>query len=109
MSYFIDAQGREPMQLVPGARTRTFWGEHVLLSMVELDANSEVPNHSHPHEQAGIVIEGELEMGIGGEVRTLKPGDMYLIPGEVMHYARSGGAPVKVLDVFSPVREEFKY
>ena len=69
MSYFIDAQGREPMQLVPGARTRTFWGEHVLLSMVEVDENSEVPNHSHPHEQAGIVIEGELEMGIGGEVR----------------------------------------
>ena len=109
MSYFIDAQGREPMQLVPGARTRTFWGENVLLSMVEIDANSEVPNHSHPHEQAGIVIEGEMEMGIGGEVRTLRPGDMYIIPGDVVHYARCGDTPAKVLDIFSPVREEFKY
>ena len=109
MSYFIDAQSREPMQLAAGARTRTFWGERVLLSLVEIDSNAEVPNHTHPHEQAGIVIEGEMEMGIGGEVRTLQPGDMYIIPGDVLHYARSGGAPVKALDIFSPVREEFQY
>ncbi len=79
----------------------------MLLSLVEIDSNAEVPNHSHPREQAGIVIEGE--MGIGGEVRTLRPGDMYIIPGDVEYYARCGGTPVNVLDIFSPVREEFKY
>jgi quercetin dioxygenase-like cupin family protein len=109
MSYFKDAQGREKMELVPGACARTFWGENMLLSLVEIDANSEVPNHTHPHEQAGVVIEGEMEMGIGGEVRVLKPGDMYIIPGNVEHYARCGGKPARVLDIFSPVREEFKY
>ena len=62
-----------------------------------------------PHDQAGLVIERELEMGIGGEVRTIKPGDMYIIPGNVEHYARCFGTLAKVLDVFSPVREEFKY
>ena len=109
MSYFKDVQGREPMELVPGARTRTFWGDRVLLSLVEIDVDSEVPNHTHPHEQAGMVVEGELEMAIGGEVRKLKPGDLYIVPGGVEHYARCGGTPAKVLDVFSPVREEFKY
>ena len=109
MAYFIDAQSRDPMQLIAGARTRTFWGDNVLLSLVEIDAGAEVPNHTHPHEQAGIVIEGEMEMGIGGEVRTIRPGDMYIIPGNVEHYARSESTPVKVLDIFSPVREEFKY
>ena len=109
MTYFKDAQGRDPMELVPGARTRTFWGDQVLLSLVEIDAGAEVPKHTHPHEQAGIVIEGEMEMGIGGEVRTIRPGDMYIIPGDVEHYARSIGTPVKALDIFSPVREEFKY
>jgi quercetin dioxygenase-like cupin family protein len=97
------------MELVPGARTRTFWGDRVLLSLVEIDVDSEVPNHTHPHEQAGMVVEGELEMAIGGEVRKLKPGDLYIVPGGVEHYARCGGTPAKVLDVFSPVREEFKY
>ncbi len=109
MEYFKDAQSRSPMQLVPGARTRTFWGENMMLSLVEIDANSEVPNHTHPHEQGGIVIEGEMEMGLGGEVRFLRPGDMYIIPGNVEHYAKCGDTPVKVLDVFSPVRAEFQY
>ena len=109
MSYFKDAQDREEMQLVAGARTRTFWGEQILLSLVEIDANSEVPGHAHPHEQAGILIEGEMEMGIGGEIRVLKPGDMYIIPGGVEHYARCGAIRALALDIFSPVREEFKY
>jgi quercetin dioxygenase-like cupin family protein len=109
MSYFKDASSREYKQLVPGARTRTFWGEHMLFSLVEIDANAEVPNHTHPHEQAGIVVEGEMVMGIGGEVRTLKPGDMYIIPGNVAHYARCAATPAKVLDIFSPVRKEFQY
>ena len=81
----------------------------VLLSLVEIDTNSEVPNHTHPHEQAGIVVEGEMEMGIGGDVRTLRAGDMYIIPGDVEHHARCAGFGAKVLDIFSPVREEFKY
>jgi len=109
MTYFKNAQGREPMQLAPGVLTRTFWGEKLLFSLVEIDANSDVPAHTHPHEQAGILVEGELEMGISGEVQLLKPGDMYIIPGNVEHYAKCGDIPAKVLDVFSPVREEFKY
>ncbi len=109
MSYFKDAAERESLELAPGARTRTFWGERMLLSLVEIDAHAEVPLHTHPHEQAGIVVAGELEMGVGGEVKLLRPGDMYLIPGNVEHYAKGGDQPAKALDVFSPVREEFKY
>ena len=109
MSYFKTAGDRDAMELVPGARTRTFWGENMLLSLVEIDANTEVPNHTHPHEQGGIIIEGEMEMGIAGEVRVLKPGDMYIIPGNVEHYAKCGAVPVVALDIFSPVRTEFQY
>ena len=109
MSYFIDAASREPLELVPGARTRTFWGEQMLFSLVEVDADSEVPLHTHPHEQGGIIVEGELEMGVDGEVKLLKPGDMYIIPGNVEHYAKAYSTKAKALDIFSPVREEFKY
>ena len=109
MSYFKDVQSRSPMELVDGVRTRTFWGEKVLMSLVEIDVDSEVPNHTHPHEQAGMLVEGELEMKIGGETRSLKPGDLYIVPGNIEHYARCGDIPAKVLDIFSPVREEFQY
>ena len=66
MGYSKNVESRSHMELVPGARTKTFWGEHMLLSLVEIDANSEVPLHTHPHEQGGILIEGEMVMGIGG-------------------------------------------
>lgn len=109
MSYFQDAANREAKELAPGARIRTFWGDNMLLSLVEIDAHSEVPLHTHPHEQGGILVSGELEMGIGGEVKTLQPGDMYLIPGNIPHYAKCNETPALALDVFSPVREEFQY
>jgi quercetin dioxygenase-like cupin family protein len=109
MSYFKDSNNRTSLDLAPGARTQTFWGDNMLLSLVSIDANSTVPRHTHPHEQAGVVTEGKLEMGIGDEVKTLQPGDMYIIPGGVEHYARTGDAPAKALDVFSPVRAEFMY
>jgi quercetin dioxygenase-like cupin family protein len=109
VEYLKDAGSRKAKELVAGARTRTFWGEKTLLSLVEIDAHAQVLNHTHPYEQRRMVVEGEEEMGIGGEVRVLKPGDLYIIPGGVEHYARCGDTPAKVLDIFSPMREEFKY
>lgn len=107
--YFYDVAARPVKELAPGVLARTFWGEKILLSVVEVPADAGVPNHSHPHEQAGIVLEGELVMSIGGETRVLKAGDIYVIPGHVEHSARTVGGPARVLDIFSPVREEYKY
>ena len=109
MSFFLDASTRKSKELAPGARTKTFWGDQMLLSLVEVDANALVPLHTHPHEQGGIIVEGELEMGVDGEVKLLKPGDMYIIPGNVEHYAKAHDVKAVALDIFSPVREEFKY
>ena len=107
--YYHNPKERETKELATGVRTRTFWGENLLMSVVEFDAGSEVPNHTHPHEQGGIMLEGELEMNIDGDSRLLKPGDVYIIPGNVEHWAKSGPSPARVMDIFSPVREEFKY
>ena len=87
--YFYNAQERDPKEIVPGGTIRTFWGENTLLSVVDIEPGVEVPLHTHPHEQSGMVIEGELEMGVDGNVRILKPGDMYIIPGNVEHLRQS--------------------
>ena len=50
-----------------------------------------------------MMLEGELEMNIAGEGRLLKPGDVYIIPGNVEHWAKSGSSQARVLDIFSPV------
>ena len=109
MQYFCDLENREAKEVLPGMNIRTFWGNEMLLSIVDIEPHAVVPTHSHPHEQTGTIMSGELEMTIGGETHLLKPGDTYIIPGHVEHSARAGDAPARVLDVFSPVREEYQY
>jgi quercetin dioxygenase-like cupin family protein len=107
--YFYSPDERTPKELFPGILSRTFWGEKMLLSLLELAPHSTVPRHSHPHEQAGIMLEGEMEFTIGDETRIVKAGDLFVIPGGVEHSVRVLDQPVKALDIFSPVREEYKW
>jgi quercetin dioxygenase-like cupin family protein len=104
---FIDWNNVPVQTLAPGVRLRTPYGERIMLSLVELDEGAVVPPHSHPHEQAGIVLEGMLELTIDGHARTLKAGEAYIAAGNVTHSARSVGGSCKVLDVFSPIREDY--
>ena len=57
MAYFFDSAARTPKELLPGIVSRTFWGERMLLSLVDLEANATIPPHSHPHEQIGMVVQ----------------------------------------------------
>lgn len=95
-------------ELAPGVRTRLMWGERIMLSFVDMAPHATVPEHEHPHEQMGVVLEGEIELLIGAERRNLAPGDTYLIPGGVRHAAWTHDSSARVLDVFGPPREEYK-
>ena len=103
---FIDWSAIPPQTLGPGVRLRTPHGERIMLSLVELEDGAVVPPHSHPHEQAGIVLEGVLELTIDGATRALRPGESYIAPGGATHSARAVGA-CRVLDIFSPIREDY--
>ena len=52
----------------------------------EIEPIGEIPLHSHG-EQWGIVVEGEMDLTIGGETKTYRPGDSYHIPAGVEHGA----------------------
>ena len=108
-AYFYDTAQRDTKELAPGVQARTFWGERMLVAVVDLAPNAVVPLHSHPHEQSGIVLDGELELTVADESRLLQTGQVYMIPGGVEHRASAGPAGAKVADIFSPVREEYKY
>ncbi len=93
--------------VAPGVKLRTPYGEKIMLSHVEMEVGSEIPPHSHPHEQAGMILSGKLKLTIADEVKTCEAGDMYMIPSDVMHQAIALEGPVKVLDIFSPIREDY--
>lgn len=104
---FIDLSKIEAQEIFPGTRIRAPYGEKLMLSYVEIDEGAHVPLHSHPHEQGGVVLEGRMELVIGSETRVLEPGSMYLIPPNMPHKASAVAGPVKALDVFSPIREDY--
>ena len=92
------------VELAPGVRSRPLVGEKLLASFVRYEPNSVAPMHAHQEEQVFVVLEGELEMTLGGEVRLMKAGDAALIPAWVEHSVRSLEAPAYQIDVFSPPR-----
>ena len=87
---------------------RTFAGDHVQLSLVDIPADGVVDWHSHPNEQIGMVVEGRARFQIGDEERELGPGDFYLVPGGVRHRVVADDAPAQALDVFYPIRDEYR-
>ncbi len=105
---FIGLKDTFRKQLAPGVTLNLAWGDKLMLSVVELESGSTVPMHSHPHEQAGIVLEGELDLNIGGETRRVRKADMYIIPGGVEHGAVTGKERAVALDIFHPIREDYK-
>jgi len=107
--YYHNPEERATKELLPGIRARTFWGEKMLVSLVDLDAGAVLPNHSHPHEQCSYVLSGELHFTVGGETKLVNAGEVVIIPGDVEHSATVGPEPARVVDSFSPVREDYKY
>jgi len=104
---FININDQPEIQVFDGVTIRTIHGEKLMLSYVHLQPNSTVAEHSHLHEQIGMVLEGTFELTINGESRFLKKGDTYLIPSHVKHSAKAFDKPAIALDIFSPPREDY--
>jgi quercetin dioxygenase-like cupin family protein len=107
MMGFIDIEAIPKIEPVPGCRLRTPFGENLMLSYLEMDDGAEIPLHHHPHEQGGMLLTGKLQLTIGNETRVVEAGALFLIPPNAPHRAVAVDGPATVLDVFSPVREDY--
>lgn len=106
--YFPTTEECTRREIFPGVVIQTCSAERMMLSHVHLEPGSEVAEHSHPHEQVGMVLEGRAEFHIGEEVKVLEAGDMYRIPGGVRHRVVVLDRPVRALDIFHPIREDYR-
>lgn len=104
MQYLDDISPRE---FLPGFFGRFIHGAASTLSYVTILQGSKLPTHQHPHEQITHILEGELEMVIGGETYLFTAGAVHVIPGNVPHSAFAV-TDCKVLDFFSPARDDYR-
>lgn len=95
------------VEMFPGVVRHTLVsGDRQTLIHVRLDAGAVVPEHQHPHEQAGTVVAGRIRLRIGDAEQELGANASYLIPGEQPHVVTALEATVLV-EAFAPVREDF--
>jgi quercetin dioxygenase-like cupin family protein len=104
----ISKEGIPPFELFEKVTARVVLdGERMTLIAVEIPENGAVPEHSHPHEQFGILLKGEAEFGGGESIHLVKEGMLYQIPPQERHRVKVTRGPALFLDIFSPPREEY--
>lgn len=106
--FFVDKNDCSHHRIFPGVDIYTTHGDGIMLSLVEFEPHAVVEEHSHPHEQMGLMLEGQAEFIVGGESRTVRAGEMWSIPGGVKHKVIAGDQPVRALDVFHPIRDDYR-
>lgn len=104
---FIKLKDIPSQEIMPGFRGKLFHSDTMTVAFWEIDPGMDLPEHSHEHEQISNVLEGEFELTIDGVSKVMGPGDSAVIPSNAVHSGKSITA-CKVIDVFSPVREDYK-
>ena len=94
--------------LAPGLAARIFVGDQVMISLVSIEPNAEGRTHSHPEEQWGVLLAGDGVRTQGAKDYPVSVGDFWRTPGGVTHSFRAGGVGARILDIFSPPREDYK-
>jgi quercetin dioxygenase-like cupin family protein len=105
---FVRFEGLASFELARGIGARPLFGEGAMLNLVEFEPGATAPSHSHEHEQLGIVLRGMCALVVDGEAHELEPLDGYVLPGGVEHSAYCGPEGALVLDVFRPVRQDYR-
>jgi quercetin dioxygenase-like cupin family protein len=102
-SPFHSWERREPLPLFPHVTLHASGGDHVLLCQVRYESGAHVPRHSHEQtEQVMLMLEGEMEMTVGSETRTIRSGDSVVVNRGVEHELHSEGGCV-FIEALSPV------
>lgn len=98
----------KPVEVLPGLIRRTM-GEtdDAMVAEFRSEAGVKIPPHSHPHQQIGYMVSGEIEMTIEGITTTCRPGDSWSIPGEIEHSAHFVVESI-IVECFSPPREDYR-
>lgn len=90
-----------------GIKRQMIVGKNVMMCRFQFSPYLITPAHSHPHEQMTLVIQGKVRFTIGNEERIVSPGEVLHFPPDSWHGATMLDEEVVLIDIFSPIREDF--
>ncbi len=94
-------------EIMPGYHGKLVHAEKLSIAYWTVEKDAEVPEHSHKNEQVMQVLEGRFELTVNQRTKIYGPDDIVIIPPHATHSGKALTA-CKLMDVFSPVREEYR-
>lgn len=94
-------------QIAAGIERQMVWGEHLMVCRLKIAPRTVTAVHTHPHEQITLVERGTVRFTVDGEERISSTGDVLHFPSHCQHGATMLDEEVVLIDIFTPVREEF--
>jgi quercetin dioxygenase-like cupin family protein len=94
-------------QPAPGIKRQMVIGKNLMMCRFTFEPFLVTPEHTHPHEQMTLVIKGKVKFTVEGEVVIVAPGDVLHFPSNNRHGATMLDEEVVLIDIFSPIREDF--
>ena len=82
-------------------------GKNLMVCRFTFEPFLVTPEHTHPHEQVTLVVQGKVKFIIDGDVKIMAPGDVLYFPSNNRHGATMLDEEVILIDIFSPIREDF--
>jgi quercetin dioxygenase-like cupin family protein len=94
-------------EILKGIRIKILsFGQSTLMAEFQLEKDALLPEHAHPNEQTGYLVQGKIRLHINGVSCVLTPGDSWNVEKDVIHRAEILEDSVAI-EVFSPVREDY--
>ena len=90
-----------------GIERQMVWGERLMVCRLRFAPRVVTAVHAHPHEQITIVERGRVLFTIGEHERVVSAGEVLHFPSGVRHGATMLDEEVVLIDIFSPIREDF--
>lgn len=85
-------------------------GDNAMIVMNFATPGMDLRPHQHDFEQIAICITGRMNYHVGDQVFEMVPGSMVRVPPFTTHYAEPlGNEVVQNLDLFSPIRDDYKH
>jgi quercetin dioxygenase-like cupin family protein len=94
-------------RVAEGIQRQMIVGEKLMMCRLTLQPHVDTPVHSHPHEQMTIVERGRVRFTIAGQPRVASAGDVLHFLPSVAHGATMLDEEVVLIDIFTPLREDF--
>ncbi len=94
-------------QVADGIERQMLVGEQMMICRFRFKPFLVTPEHDHPHEQMTIVEQGKVRFFIEGKEQIAKAGDVLHFPSQCWHGATMMDEEVVLIDIFTPLREDF--